>query len=120
MSNPIAPTILTTDNFRQEVLESSLPVLVDFWAPWCGPCRVVAPLLEALAKEFAGQVKVAKLNVDEFEQLASQYQIQAIPTLLFFKAGQVVDQVTGVAPKATLITKLNALTQTSPISERAA
>lgn len=102
MSNPIAPTILTTDNFRQEVLESSLPVLVDFWAPWCGPCRMVAPVVDEIAEQYDSQIKVVKVNTDENPSVASQYGIRSIPTLMIFKGGQRVDMVVGAVPKTTL------------------
>lgn len=100
---------LTNDNFQQEVLSSSQPVLVDFWAPWCGPCRLVAPIVESIATDLAGQVKVGKLNIDQFDQLATQYQIHAIPTLLIFQNGRVVDQAIGINPKAELVGKLESL-----------
>ncbi|NJR64336.1 MAG: thioredoxin [Leptolyngbyaceae cyanobacterium CRU_2_3] len=110
---------LTDRNFHQEVLTSSQPVLVDFWAPWCGPCRLVAPMVESLAIEFAGQVKVGKLNTDQFDHFATQYHIQAIPTLLIFKDGQAVDEVVGIVPKAELAAKLRA-TLEQPHTSRAA
>ena len=100
---------LTDDSFEQEVLASSQPVLVDFWAPWCGPCRLVAPIVESIATDFAGQVKVCKLNADQFDRIATRYQIHAIPTLLIFQNGKVVDQAIGVLPKAELAAKLTAL-----------
>ncbi len=90
------------DNFKTEVLESSSPVLVDFWAPWCGPCRMVAPIIEQLADEFAGQFKFVKLNTDENMETASAYGISGIPTLAIFKNGKVVDGVVGAAPKKML------------------
>jgi thioredoxin 1 len=100
---------LTDDSFQQEVLNSSQPVLVDFWAPWCGPCRLVAPIVESIAADFAGQVKVCKLNADQFDRIATLYQIHAIPTLLIFQQGKVVDQAIGVSPKAELVAKLTEL-----------
>jgi thioredoxin 1 len=101
----------TDDNFTIEVLSSSTPVVVDFWAPWCGPCRMLSPLVEKLASEFAGQAKVGKLNIDDYPEVASQYEIQAIPTLVFFQQGQIVDRVVGVVPQRVLNDKLNALLQ---------
>jgi thioredoxin 1 len=98
----------TTANFQRDVLDSAHPVLVDFWAEWCGPCRVLAPVIDELATEFAGRVTVGKVNVDE-AALAVQYGIRSIPTLLLFKECQVVDQVVGVVPKHVLVEKLRAL-----------
>jgi len=87
--------VLTSENFDQEVLKSAQPVLVDFWAPWCGPCRAMAPVLEALAKEFDGKIKFAKVNVDEQPALASKYGISSIPSLFLFKGGEIVDNLVG-------------------------
>lgn len=97
---------LNQSNFGTEVLESDKPVLVDFWAVWCGPCRVISPIVEELAKEYEGKVKVGKLNVDENNQLAMQYGVMSIPTLKFFKGGKVVGEVIGAAPKAALEAEL--------------
>jgi thioredoxin 1 len=90
-------------NFAEEVLNSGLPVLVDFWASWCGPCRAISPIVEDLAKEFTGKLKVTKLNVDENPAIPSQYGVRGIPTLILFKGGKVLDQIVGAVPKARLI-----------------
>ena len=96
-------------SFDREVMKSDKPVVVDFWAEWCGPCKLIAPLLDEIAREKAGTVKVAKVNVDENQSLSSQYNIRAIPALLFFKNGQLRDQVTGVTSKKDLLTRIDAL-----------
>lgn len=97
----------TDQNFEQEVLKSGVPVLVDFWAPWCGPCRMIAPVVEELAGEYAGSVKIGKLNIDESPNAAQQYGVASIPTLMIFKGGQPIDQVVGVQPKSRLQQKLD-------------
>lgn len=93
---------LGDDNFEGEVLKSDKPVLVDFWAPWCAPCRMVAPAVEELAGKYAGQVKVGKLNIDEHQNVPQKYNVMSIPTILVFKNGQPVDQIIGAVPKAHL------------------
>ncbi|RJX30456.1 MAG: thioredoxin [Desulfarculus sp.] len=93
---------VTDDTFEAEVLNSGLPTLVDFWAAWCGPCRAIAPVVEELAEQYAGKVKVAKLNVDESPKTPGQYGIRAIPTLILFKEGKVADQITGAVSKSHL------------------
>lgn len=98
---------LTDANFETEVLKSDLPVLVDFYADWCGPCKMIAPIVEELAKEFEGVYKVGKLNVDDSPNTSSMYRVMSIPTLLIIKNGQVVDSVVGVVPKAKLAEKMN-------------
>jgi thioredoxin 1 len=105
---------LTDKTFDSEVLESSQPVLVDFWATWCGPCRAIAPIIEELAGEYEGRAKIAKLDVDEHQAIASRFNVRSIPTLLFFQNGKVVEQIVGSTPKAVLESRLKALLQGSP------
>ncbi len=106
MSNEIQ---VTDANFEAEVLKSNIPVLVDFWAPWCGPCRMIGPVIDELAKEYAGKVKVCKLNTDENQDTASKYQISAIPTILLFKGGKLAQQLVGLQPKEELKKNLDEL-----------
>jgi thioredoxin 1 len=98
---------VTDATFDQEVVESPVPVLVDFWAPWCGPCRMVAPVVDEISKEYEGKVKVVKLNTDENPSVANKYGIRSIPTLMIFKGGQRVDMVVGAVPKTTLANTLD-------------
>jgi thioredoxin 1 len=100
---------VTSATWDQEVLKSSTLVLVDFWAVWCGPCRMVAPIVDEISKEYAGKVKVLKLNTDENPDIAGKYKIMGIPTLMFFKNGERIDQVVGAVPKAQLKSKVDAL-----------
>ena len=100
---------LDESNFEREVTRSDKPVLVDFWAEWCGPCKLIAPLLDEIAREKAGAIKVGKVNVDENQSLSSKFNIRAIPSLLFFKNGQLRDQVTGMTSKKDLLSRIEAL-----------
>ncbi len=108
MDNSLTVT-LNDGNFEEEVTRSAKPVLVDFWAEWCGPCKLIAPLLDEIAKEKGDTIKVAKVDVDENQSLSARYNIRAIPTLLFFKDGQLRDQVTGMTSKKDLLGRIEAL-----------
>ena len=103
----MSEVILTDANFEAEVLKSDVPVFVDFWAPWCGPCQMMGPVIEEIAKEMEGKVKVGKLNVDENNVTAGHYKVMSIPTFLVFKGGEVVDQMIGGVPQERLVEMLN-------------
>ena len=98
---------VTDKNFEAEVLKSDLPVLVDFWAEWCGPCKVIGPIVSEIAEELSGKLKVAKVNVDDAKDLAGNFNIMSIPTLLLFKEGEVVEQIVGAVPKDQILAKIN-------------
>ena len=100
--------ILTDQNFKEEILSSEILALVDFWAPWCGPCKMVSPAVEEIANQYDGKIKVGKLNVDEAPVIASRYSIMSIPTLMIFKGGEVVDRIIGAVPKEHIEEKVKA------------
>jgi thioredoxin 1 len=103
------PVTITDTNFDAEVIKSAIPVLIDFWATWCGPCKAIAPIVEDLAKEYDGKIKIGKLDVDNNQQSAIKYGVRSIPTLLIFKSGQVADIIVGAVPKTHIVQKLNAV-----------
>ncbi len=103
------PINFTDDNFETEVINSELPVLIDFWAAWCGPCRMIAPIVEELAEEFDGKLKVGKLDVDDNQQTAIKYGVRSIPTVLLLKGGEVKDTIIGAVSKDVFIEKINAI-----------
>jgi thioredoxin 1 len=106
MSNEIE---ITEANFEKEVIQSDVPVLIDFWAPWCGPCRMVAPIVEEIANEYSGKVKVGKINTDDNQMVAAKYGVMSIPTLMIFKSGEVVDRIIGAQPKDAITSKIDPL-----------
>ena len=101
-------TNLTTDTFKTVIASAATPVLVDFWAPWCGPCKAIAPILEELATEFEGKLQITKVNIDENESIAGDYNVRAIPTMILFKDGKAAETLVGMMPKATIKAKLAA------------
>ncbi len=103
------PIEITDANFEDEVAKSELPVLIDFWAVWCGPCRMIAPIVEELASEYDGKVKIGKLDVDNNQQTSIKFGVRSIPTLLTFKGGEVKEVIIGAVPKAQIVQKLNAV-----------
>ena len=103
-----APSV-TRENFESEVLKSNVPVVVDFWAPWCGPCRAIGPAIDALSAEYAGRAKVVKLNVDDEPEIEAQHGIRSIPTLVFYKNGEIVDTVSGALPKIAISERIDRL-----------
>ncbi len=100
---------ISADTFEQEVLKSEIPVVIDLWAPWCGPCKALTPILESAAADYEGKIKVVKLNIDESPSIAAQYQVMSIPTLLFFKDGNVESQVIGLVGKEKIASKIEAM-----------
>jgi thioredoxin len=105
----MALVTITDDNFEEEVIKSNIPVLIDFWAVWCGPCRMIAPIVEEMATEYEGRAKIGKLDVDSNQQTSIKYGVRSIPTLLIFKDGEVKETIIGAVPKAHLVEKLEAV-----------
>ncbi len=105
----MALVTITDDNFEEEVLKSDKPVLIDFWATWCGPCRMIAPIVEEMATEYDGKAKIGKLDVDSNQQTSIKYGVRSIPTLLIFKNGEVKETIIGAVPKANLVAKLESV-----------
>jgi len=103
------PVEITDENFESEVTNSDKPVLIDFWAVWCGPCKAIAPIVEELSVEYEGKVKVGKLNVDDNQQTSIKFGVRSIPTLLIFKNGKLADTIIGAVPKSNIVNKLNAV-----------
>ena len=103
------PITITDDNFESEVINSDKPVLIDFWAVWCGPCKMIAPIVEELAEEYEGKFKIGKLDVDENQQVSIRFGVRSIPTLLIFKDGKIADTIIGAVPKAHIVQKLNSV-----------
>ena len=103
------PITITDENFETEVMKSELPVLIDFWAAWCGPCKMIAPIVEELASEFEGKFKIGKLDVDDNQQTAIKFGVRSIPTVLLIKDGEVKDTIIGAVPKNVFVEKLNSL-----------
>jgi thioredoxin 1 len=101
--------IITDSSFEQDVLKSDVPVLVDFWAPWCGPCKIVAPVVEEIAGEYDGKIKVGKVNTDENQQIAAKYGIMSIPTLMIFKNGEPAERIVGAQPKQAITEKIDSV-----------
>ena len=116
MSNQVKYLNLTPDNFKHEIINSDHPVLVDFWAAWCGPCRVMNPIIESIAENFEGRIKVTKADVEQNQEVATEYNIQAIPTILIFQQGEIVERLSGIVSQTELEKKLEYLTQNASVA----